>query len=65
MEHLVIWLSDLEWAKYREYQESQDSSIYSDCTSPYLQIHYVYGSAGSELMDEEDFQKFQARLLNI
>lgn len=65
MEHLVIRLGIFEWAKYREFQEDKDSLIYSDCTSPYLQVHYVYGESGNELMDDEDFQIFQARLLNI
>lgn len=65
MEHLVIRLGINEWKAFRKNQENVDSVIYSDNTSPYLQVHYVYGESGNELMDEVTFQEFQNKLFNF
>jgi len=64
MEHLVIRLDIEEWNAFRKVQEVKDSEIYSDNTSPFLQVHYVHGS-GNELMDEDAFQRLQKEMFNF
>ena len=64
MEHLVIRLDTEEWDAFRKVQEVKDSEIYSDNTSPFLQVHYVHGW-GNELMDERTFQNLQKELFNF
>jgi|LakMenE18May11ns_1017448.scaffolds.fasta_scaffold7941972_2 hypothetical protein len=64
MEHLVIRLNREQWNKYRASQE-YISEIYSDNTSPYLHVHYVFGKLENEIMDEEEFQTFQNELFNF
>lgn len=65
MDHLVIRLGIFEWNKYRKSFDSKDSLMYSEYISPYLQVHFVYGESGNEIMDEGDFQIFQTKLFNI
>lgn len=65
MEHLVIKLSPKDWKKYKTLQEDTESSIYSDNTNPFFNVHYVYGDDSIEWMDEVTFQKFQNKLFNF